>query len=1340
VARFEDRSLPFANASGLWQPAVKQGLVAGLDMAEPAADPPHEYRPGAIYNATRVWDLDLGALGDHVDGPGEPVVWRETSGPVPVYKRALLREGRVVGALLLGDRREGGALRRLMNLRGAASDVSAVAARLFDPEFDLFAWVAAQERAPGTRRHDHDVALPGGALPAGLLRSLTQRGLVRPVEGRTAAFNSLPPPPLHLSVDGRPVPVSGSRVRIAGRAPCDVRVEEAGVGDSVLTLALEGMVWMALRRRRDRTPVARNGRLLTRRAALVHGDVLRFGAARIVIGLGAPAPAGPPGSAPEAFLLGPRERHPLPGGTLRVGSDRDNDLVFRAHGLRPFHAQVRQAADGGWDVLPAAVDAEVRVGEARVEAHRRLRSGDVITLSSLRLTFQLAGALPARGADATTAHGAGAVTWTLTATTGPLCGRVFAVPAGETVGRGPEAGLRIDDPLLSAVHARFDLGPDGLALVDLGSTNGTAVNGEALEPDVPVALSEGAELRLGRHTFRLARSGAGQAPPDDAPMPREHAGGATMLLARDACRLEEQQEGAPAIHPLLDELVRLGRGRENEIVVARSDISREHCRFSRREQGYAVTDCDSTFGTQVNGQALEPWRQRALQDGDVIEVGSRRLVYRREAARPGTPPPARENGLVARLRPVGEAGRPAGEALPLSGSGPWVLGRDRRQCSLHVDDPEKTVSRTHALIERAPDGSFAVRNQSRNGTTCNGAPVPSDKAVPLRDGDLLVLQVRALRFQVEREAAEATARHAPLRSFLEEEGGSNPLEADLARTVRAEVESCIGCHECMRACPLPEATSVGIGALNAYASGVGQPDELTLRFVRDCTQCHACVPVCPADLRRSRMVLWNKLKSVPDEKAPLSLQVGEQQVAATSSLGAVLAPLEQHPVFGKLPRTELRRLLVAARLRQLRRGETLLGEGRYPDAMWVLLEGRLELSTRTTGRRRLRLVTLSPGQTVAERALFSDLPMEHDVRAEGRALVVGFSKYALAQARALQPPFSAALEGLYLSRSREAALARLGLAPEAAAALGDALRPERHRIGRVLLDRAEAADCFGIVARGFVREVRRRGARERIANYLKPGDVLGGPDRGGAQDVLLRYEAATQVELFTIRRASLERLEEKHEGVLAALLPPARPGTTWAADASGAFASPGGTGILQAQRLLVIDTRACVDCDNCVQACGRRHGTPRLERQNAGLQQGVYQVPASCYHCVDPLCLFCSVNGIVREPSGEIRIVEENCVGCGACAERCPYDNIFMQPRAGLKRPLLRRLLPDPILRLLHVRAGKVELEDFERVAVKCDLCVGHRDGPACVRACPTGAALRADPIELFGLGRGAPA
>jgi cGMP-dependent protein kinase 2 len=38
--------------------------------------------------------------------------------------------------------------------------------------------------------------------------------------------------------------------------------------------------------------------------------------------------------------------------------------------------------------------------------------------------------------------------------------------------------------------------------------------------------------------------------------------------------------------------------------------------------------------------------------------------------------------------------------------------------------------------------------------------------------------------------------------------------------------------------------------------------------------------------------------------------------------------------------------------------------------------------------------------------------------------------------------------------------------------------------------------------------------------------------------------------------------------------------------------------------------------------------------------------------------------------------------------------------------------------------------------AIKCDMCSGIEGGPACVRACPTGAAIRVSPEQFLGVAR----
>jgi hypothetical protein len=74
-----------------------------------------------------------------------------------------------------------------------------------------------------------------------------------------------------------------------------------------------------------------------------------------------------------------------------------------------------------------------------------------------------------------------------------------------TIGRGEGNDLQIDALKVSRLHAELRLGAGGLAVVDLGSTNGTFVNGERLAPQQLRALNPGDEVCFGAAKFTCAK-------------------------------------------------------------------------------------------------------------------------------------------------------------------------------------------------------------------------------------------------------------------------------------------------------------------------------------------------------------------------------------------------------------------------------------------------------------------------------------------------------------------------------------------------------------------------------------------------------------------------------------------------------------------------------------------------------------------------------------------------------------------------------------------------------------------------------------------------------------------
>jgi len=72
-----------------------------------------------------------------------------------------------------------------------------------------------------------------------------------------------------------------------------------------------------------------------------------------------------------------------------------------------------------------------------------------------------------------------------------------------TIGRSAAATCMVDAPLISRVHCRITVAGDGsVEVADLGSTNGTWINGEQV---TTAPLREGNVLRVGRVEFVLER-------------------------------------------------------------------------------------------------------------------------------------------------------------------------------------------------------------------------------------------------------------------------------------------------------------------------------------------------------------------------------------------------------------------------------------------------------------------------------------------------------------------------------------------------------------------------------------------------------------------------------------------------------------------------------------------------------------------------------------------------------------------------------------------------------------------------------------------------------------------
>jgi CRP-like cAMP-binding protein/Fe-S-cluster-containing dehydrogenase component len=296
--------------------------------------------------------------------------------------------------------------------------------------------------------------------------------------------------------------------------------------------------------------------------------------------------------------------------------------------------------------------------------------------------------------------------------------------------------------------------------------------------------------------------------------------------------------------------------------------------------------------------------------------------------------------------------------------------------------------------------------------------------------------------------------------------------------------------------------------------------------------------------------------------------------------------------------------------------------------------------------------------------------------------------------------------------------------------------------GQVIFRQGEPADHFYMVRLGFVKVSQRFQGEERVLTYLGPGShfgeigllssasgLIGARVQGSAQGIRTATCAALDdVELVRIRgehfRALLEAqpaLRNKLVEDAARLLEQDQAARKSLDRPLGSFLSQG---LFNAQKLLVLDLERCTRCDECTKACADSHdGVTRLIRE--GLRYDRFLVASSCRSCLDPYCMVgCPVDAIHRRRSLEIKI-EDWCIGCGLCAQNCPYGNINMH---GFEQ---RRDDPE------HPGRTKAVVQ---QKATTCDLCrdvVPEGHDPSCVYACPHDAAFRMSGPELLRLVEG---
>lgn len=220
---------------------------------------------------------------------------------------------------------------------------------------------------------------------------------------------------------------------------------------------------------------------------------------------------------------GSRNEHEL-SDPCRIGRDAENDLVLNEPGASRRHCRI--ARDGDAWILEDLHSANgTYKNEERID-RARLSDGDVIRIGAAKLVFSAGdaeseigldeiqledpvvkrapAASPKPGPNPPPNRGASPAVksdWVLIGATGEVKGRRFEVGARLTFGRKSSNTVPLNDNKVSSVHCEIVLESGKPVLRDLGSTNGTFLEGKRIDE---IALSHGDRFGLGECVFVVA--------------------------------------------------------------------------------------------------------------------------------------------------------------------------------------------------------------------------------------------------------------------------------------------------------------------------------------------------------------------------------------------------------------------------------------------------------------------------------------------------------------------------------------------------------------------------------------------------------------------------------------------------------------------------------------------------------------------------------------------------------------------------------------------------------------------------------------------------------------------
>lgn len=461
---------------------------------------------------------------------------------------------------------------------------------------------------------------------------------------------------------------------------------------------------------------------------------------------------------------------------------------------------------------------------------------------------------------------------------------------------------------------------------------------------------------------------------------------------------------------------------------------------------------------------------------------------------------------------------------------------------------------------------------------------------------------------------------------------------------------------------------------------------------------------------------------------------------------------ERVRIFADVSPLQMREFMLDSQVSFVRAGDVVFEGGDPGTSLYAIADGSVEVLIDPNDQS--KVVPIETGSIFGEVGLISGRKRGATIRAASDAILVEVSRTAALKLMSAVPGAKRVINRISLERQLMQ-IFKGGLTPDDLAEAVDNAEVQSVRIGETVLAEGDDGDDIYVIRSGSMAVEKMVGGKPIFLSYLPAGAFFGEMAVLGGGKRTATVKAAVKSEVIKLRGEDFRRILAKKPQIAESTgqaMAKRRQVNDFIESRKASYGSAVDLysdtasflikqGIGEATDALLIDERLCVGCDNCEKACADSHdGLSRLDRE-AGKSFAHLHVPTSCRHCEHPHCMAdCPPNVIHRGPDGEV-FMDEGCIGCGNCMRNCPYGVIRMEAKPPKKPSLFQWLLfgfgpgpgePSP----KWTKANLPEGSKPKKIAVKCDMCKGISGGPACVRACPTGAAIRVTPEEFLSVAK----